>query len=112
MPPAILIEPDADIVFDPRVNLELPCLAMGEPTPVYTWIKNGQVYNPNTRVIQANDSGLLTFNEPEIVDQGYYQCNATNTWGKLKNRNCLIERSTLGKNFRYSNVTEDSCTSC
>jgi contactin 1 len=104
MPPTILTEPDSDIIFDPRVNLELPCLAIGDPTPVYTWTKNGQVYNPNaqnTRVIRATDSGLLTFTEPEIIDQGYYQCNATNTWGKSNNKNYFI----FFRNFRYGNIT-------
>lgn len=85
MPPTIFNEPEIDLIFDPRVNLELPCVAQGDPTPVYTWMKNGLVLNStgeNNRVIKAIDSGTLTVIEPENVDQGYYQCNATNTWGK------------------------------
>jgi contactin 1 len=92
MPPSILTEPDAEIIFDPRVNLELPCLAKGNPTPIYTWTKNGQVYERNTQnneVIMATDSGSLTFTQPQLFDQGWYQCNATNTWGKPKKQNLL-----------------------
>lgn len=85
MPPSIVQEPDIDLIFDPRVNLELPCVAQGDPTPVYTWTKNGRLLNStgqNNRMTQATDSGTLTFTEPESLHQGYYQCNATNTWGK------------------------------
>ena len=109
MPPTMLIEPDFDIIFDPRVELELPCLAKGDPTPIYSWTKNGRLYNPNAEnneVIRASDSGSLTLMKPEILDQGYYQCNATNTWGKSEN---LKEYSNiyLGNillNFRYSSI--------
>lgn len=85
MPPTISNEPEIDLIFDPRVNLELPCVAQGDPTPIYTWTKNGQVFNSTeqkNRVTKATDSGTLTFIEPENIDQGYYQCNATNIWGK------------------------------
>lgn len=85
MPPTILTEPDSEIIFDPRVNLELPCLAKGTPTPIYSWTKNGQLYQPtgqNNHVNIAIDSGSLTFTQPEMLDQGLYQCNATNIWGK------------------------------
>jgi len=85
MPPTILIEPDPEIIFDPRLNLELPCLAKGTPTPIYTWTKNGRFYQPNAQnnyVSIASDSGSLTFTQPQSIDQGLYQCNATNSWGK------------------------------
>ncbi len=85
VPPTILTQPDPEIIFDPRVNLELPCLAKGDPSPIYTWTKNGQFYQPNAQtnhVTKATDSGTLTFTQPESIDQGLYQCNATNIWGK------------------------------
>ena len=84
IPPTILKEPDFDIIFDPRVSLELPCLAKGDPSPIYSWTKNGQIFEPNIedkRVLMATDSGSLTFIQPEMIDQGLYQCNATNIWG-------------------------------
>jgi hypothetical protein len=85
VPPTILTEPDPEIIFDPRISLELPCLAKSDPSPVYTWTKNGQYYEPNAqnnRVNKASDSGTLVFTHPESIDQGLYQCNATNVWGK------------------------------
>jgi hypothetical protein len=40
----------------------------------------------------ASDSGTLVFTEPQLLDQGWYQCNATNNWGKerRKNQNILL----------------------
>ncbi len=96
MPPTMLAEPDAEIIFDPRVHLELVCLAKGDPTPTYTWTKNGYPYQPNTPnnpVSMATDSGSLTFTQPAMIDQGWYQCNASNVWGRSKYHfNHLIEK--------------------
>ena len=89
MPPKILTQPDSEIIFDSRINLELPCLAQGDPTPIYKWTKNGRYYEPtaqNNYVSMATDSGTLTFTQPQTIDQGLYQCNATNIYGKLKQK--------------------------
>ena len=85
MPPSIIAEPDPEVVFDPRVNIELPCLAKGNPLPIYTWTRDGRFYEPsaqNNRVAMASDSGTLIFTQAQTIDQGWYQCNATNMWGK------------------------------
>lgn len=87
MPPSIITEPDPEVIFDPRVNIELPCLAKGNPTPIYTWTRDGRFYEPsaqNNRVAMASDSGTLIFTQAQTIDQGWYQCNATNMWGKYK----------------------------
>ena len=88
MPPTMVIEPDSDIVHDPRLNLELPCLARGNPTPIYTWTKNHkqsyELVGQNSRIVMTNNSGTLYFNQLQKIDQGWYQCNATNVWGKQK----------------------------
>jgi hypothetical protein len=31
----------------------------------------------------GNDSGTLIFTQSQTIDQGWYQCNATNIWGKI-----------------------------
>ena len=85
MPPSIVTEPDPEVIFDPRVNIELPCLAKGNPAPIYTWAKDGRFYEPsaqNNRVAMGSDSGTLIFTQAQVIDQGWYQCNATNMWGK------------------------------
>ncbi|CAF4209111.1 unnamed protein product [Rotaria socialis] len=100
IPPSILEEPDSDIIFDSRLNLQLACLAKGEPTPTYTWTKNGYLYETNeqnNRVTMANDSGMLTFIQPQSIDQGWYQCNATNIWGTAVSRRVHVRIAELGE---------------
>ena len=73
LPPTLIQQADSEIIFDPRMTLELPCLANGDPTPVYTWTKNGQIYDlysQNESVVMASDSGNLIFTEPQTIDQG------------------------------------------
>ncbi|CAF4169795.1 unnamed protein product [Rotaria sp. Silwood2] len=99
MPPTILEESDSDIIFDPRINLELTCLAKGDPTPIYRWIKNGQFYAINAQnkhIFMANDSGTLIFTQPTVIDQGWYQCNATNIWGTAVSRRVRVRVAELG----------------
>jgi hypothetical protein len=91
MPPTILTEPDPEVVFDPRVNTELPCLTKGNPAPIYTWAKDGRFYEPNAqnnRVAMGSDSGTSIFTQAQMIDQGWYQCNATNMWGNDEMTDC------------------------
>lgn len=113
LPPTIVTEPDVDIIFDPRTNLELPCLAQGNPTPSYSWTKNGRFYAINAqdnRVTIASDSGTLVFTQPQMLDQGWYQCNATNIWGKEKLKYFILLLIFFFRRFRYCNISKSSCT--
>jgi contactin 1 len=94
MPPTILTEPDPEVIFDPRVNIELPCLAKGNPLPLYTWTKDGRFYEPSAqsnRVAMGSDSGTLIFTQAQTIDQGWYQCNATNMWGNERKKKSELE---------------------
>ncbi|CAF1002499.1 unnamed protein product [Adineta ricciae] len=99
MPPSIITEPDPEVIFDPRVNIELPCLAKGSPAPIYTWAKDGRFYEPsaqNNRVAMGSDSGTLIFTQAQTIDQGWYQCNATNMWGTAVTRKVRVRLAELG----------------
>ncbi|UJR16314.1 hypothetical protein I4U23_003220 [Adineta vaga] len=99
MPPSILTEPDPEVIFDPRVNIELPCLAKGNPAPIYTWTRDGRFYEPsaqNNRVAMGSDSGTLIFTQAQTIDQGWYQCNATNMWGTAVTRKVRVRLAELG----------------
>ena len=65
--------------------MELPCLATGNPTPVYTWLKDGRFYST-----MNSELGTLTFAQPTPDDQGWYQCNATNSLGESNCRSCSL----------------------
>ncbi|CAF0804833.1 unnamed protein product [Rotaria sordida] len=99
MPPTILTEPDPEVIFDPRVNIELPCIGKGNPAPIYTWTKDGRFYEPsaqNNRVAMGSDSGTLIFTQAQPIDQGWYQCNATNMWGTAVSRKVRVRLAELG----------------
>lgn len=87
-PPRLINESESDIIFDPSQRLTLLCHADGNPTPIYTWTKDGQTIsrstsssNRETRSIDEHP-GALTLNEASVNDQGWYQCNATNILGR------------------------------
>ncbi|CAF4663542.1 unnamed protein product, partial [Rotaria sp. Silwood1] len=99
MPPTIISEPDPEVIFDPRVNIELPCIGKGNPAPIYTWTKDGRFYEPsaqNNRVAMGSDSGTLIFTQAQTIDQGWYQCNATNMWGTAVSRKVRVRLAELG----------------
>ncbi|CAF2121861.1 unnamed protein product [Rotaria magnacalcarata] len=99
MPPTIFTEPDPEVIFDPRVNIELPCIGKGNPVPIYTWTKDGRFYEPsaqNNRVAMGSDSGTLIFTQAQTIDQGWYQCNATNMWGSAFSRKVRVRLAELG----------------
>ena len=113
MPPSILTEPDPEVIFDPRVNIELPCLGKGNPTPIYTWLKDSRFYEPsaqNNRVAMGSDSGTLIFTQAQVIDQGWYQCNATNMWGRENTHSVSCVLFT-GRRFRYGDVPQSSRSS-
>ncbi|CAF1296253.1 unnamed protein product, partial [Didymodactylos carnosus] len=99
MPPTITSEPDPEVIFDPRVNIELICQGKGSPAPVFTWTKDGRFYEPsaqNNRVAMASDSGTLIFTQAQTIDQGWYQCNATNQYGTAVSRKVRVRLAELG----------------
>ncbi len=83
-PPSIIRQADKEIIFDPRINIEIPCVAKGDPAPRYTWTKDKRFYDPssqNNRVAMKSNAGTLIITNPSPADQGWYQCNATNQFG-------------------------------
>lgn len=83
-PPSIIRQALKEIIFDPRINIEIPCVAKGDPAPRYTWTKDKRIYNPssqNNRVALKSNAGTLIITNPTAADQGWYQCNATNQYG-------------------------------
>lgn len=102
VPPNLLIEPESDLIVDRTLPIELPCLAQGNPTPIYTWIKDGEIlrWNSNENAPSlANNSGTLVFPQIQSNDQGFYQCNASNRFGKTQIKDQNVDRST--KDFSF-----------
>ena len=84
MPPLITKEPDPEVVFRLPQRIDLPCLASGEPAPVYYWKRNGEEFYPggnDGRVTIKSGEGTLQFERSLEGDEGVYQCFAQNEFG-------------------------------
>lgn len=44
----------------------------------------------------GSDSGTLIFTQAQVIDQGWYQCNATNMWGTSMSRTVRVRLGELG----------------
>ncbi|KAI3381164.1 hypothetical protein SNEBB_009539 [Seison nebaliae] len=84
-PPYLIEQPPLEIIFDPRRQVELPCVARGDPQiNNYTWTKDQKLYDPSAqknRVSLRPTTGTLIITEPRDVDEGFYQCSASNQYG-------------------------------
>ena len=103
-PPHIIAEADKEVIFDPRINIEVPCMAKGDPYPVFTWTKDKRIYDPsaqNNRVALKSNSGTLIITNPSAADQGWYQCNATNQYGTVLTVTTRLKLAELSQ-FPYS----------
>ena len=65
-------------------KLDLTCEAVGKPTPIVTWYKDGKIYE---RSQDGQTPGpyeyQLVFIGLEIADSGSYMCKVSNAFGFL-----------------------------
>ncbi|KAG0443888.1 hypothetical protein HPB47_014415, partial [Ixodes persulcatus] len=74
----------------------LECEAAGNPEPTYQWTKNGIEFNHvahDTRISQMPNRGTLVFTKPEDMDEGLYQCWATNIHGTAVSSASIVRKS-------------------
>ncbi|XP_068622270.1 neogenin [Battus philenor] len=65
----------------PRGDVTLRCDARGRPTPVVTWLKDGEPLSPNSRDIALLDGTSLRIQGVLRVDAGMFQCAANSAAG-------------------------------
>ena len=63
-------------------SVSLTCEAVGKPTPIVTWYKDGKIYERSGQRPGPYDY-QLAFNGLEIADSGSYMCNVSNSFGFL-----------------------------
>ena len=62
----------------------LTCEAVGKPTPIVTWYKDGKIYERSHDGQRLGPYDyVLEFNGVKIVDNGLYMCNVSNAFGFL-----------------------------
>ena len=63
-------------------SVSLTCEAVGKPTPIVTWYKDGKIYERSGQRPGPYDY-QLEFNELDVTDSGSYMCNVSNAFGFL-----------------------------
>ena len=63
-------------------SVGLTCEAVGKPTPIVTWYKDGKIYERSGQRPGPYDY-QLEFNELDVTDSGSYMCNVSNAFGFL-----------------------------
>ncbi|TRZ14324.1 hypothetical protein HGM15179_012765 [Zosterops borbonicus] len=86
-PPTITKQSIKDYIVDPRDNIFIECEAKGNPTPIFSWTRNGKFFNvaKDPKVSMRRRSGTLVIDfhsggRPEDYE-GEYQCFARNDYG-------------------------------
>lgn len=86
---------DADQVERPFV---LECEAKGNPEPTYVWKKNGIEFSYvayDKRITQQPRRGSLVFTKPQAMDEGLYQCFASNKHGTSVSNAVFLKKAEL-----------------
>ena len=81
------LEKHMKLEFGPLNRFVLECSANGEPTPKFTWFKNGKQLVEDSvgiTLISNTDHSLLDFSQPAPDHEGFYHCTAENDYGKAK----------------------------
>ena len=63
-------------------SVTLMCEAVGKPTPIVTWYKDGKIYEKSGQRPGPYDY-QLELNELDVADSGSYMCNVSNAFGFL-----------------------------
>uniref|UniRef100_A0A1I7YC14 Neuroglian n=1 Tax=Steinernema glaseri TaxID=37863 RepID=A0A1I7YC14_9BILA len=82
----------------------LRCSAVGNPTPIYTWRKNGAPFTPDMfskDTSLSTEDGSLIFRSPVPSDQGDYQCEASNAGGSAFSEPIRLEMVKMLHAFPY-----------
>lgn len=81
-PPPIIIRGPVNQTLPLKSIVRLECIAMGVPTPIISWYRDGIPLLPTNR-INLTESGILTISDlNKDTDQGLYTCVASSRSGK------------------------------
>ena len=82
--PEIVTPPD-NITAPFHGSVELSCIATGNPQPTILW------YKDNRRLFDtAADPSILPISQLDLVDRGFYFCEASNSAGRVISRTIIV----------------------
>jgi len=74
----------------------LPCLAEGNPKPMYSWLRNGlPLHIRGLDISQVPGEGTITIQEPNSAHEGVYQCQASNAHGTALSVMSVVRKAVL-----------------
>lgn len=99
VPPVIQTGPPPHRPYNDQQPIKLECRAEGNQPIEIKWFKNGKVLEGNS---QTQVSGSLKINRANSSDQGYYQCQANNSFGTAMSNVTFLERIFLARDTQGS----------
>jgi len=72
----------------------LECIAIGTPTPQYEWKKDGRLLGNPSNIYRIAE-GTIHIKPLTSLDEGHYQCIATNQFGTALSRITVLQRAVL-----------------
>ncbi|XP_041856289.1 hemicentin-1 [Melanotaenia boesemani] len=72
-----------DMVAEVGTEVVLPCEALGNPSPLVTWSRNGYPIPPVTAGFTVLPSGSLRITDVHLIDSKLYTCTAENPAGNV-----------------------------
>ncbi|EEC12870.1 neuronal cell adhesion molecule, putative [Ixodes scapularis] len=104
-PPTMIKQPKYEQLYQVSVSQDeldkpflLECEAQGNPEPEYKWTKNNNEFDYvsyDKRISQQPRRGTLIFTKPDDVDEGLYQCFASNLHGTSVSNSVFLRKSEL-----------------
>jgi len=104
MPPTIIQGSIASKIYRLDEEIQLDCGAIGTPKPSYEWYKNGMRLQPSPNIIHVSD-GSIMIRPLSSLDEGFYQCRASNMWGTTLSNVTHLQRAILNP-YGQPQVTE------
>ena len=87
--PEIATQPQNDTTTEGK-NVTLTCNAAGNPEPVLSWSKDGNLAKSSHRISFSADNKLLTITNVRRTDRGKYLCFAYNEVGNASSKIAIL----------------------
>ena len=90
-PPEFSEHPQNGTVLE-GLNVAFSCNASGNPSPKFSWTKNGSPINitDNARISLSQDNKQLNITNVNRVDSGEYKCVANNSVGAVNSSTAFL----------------------